>query len=69
MKVLTAQLTRDEVIAALHKRTGPRASFEMLHDGSMIRRKGLQIVKTLLEKKAGDTVPSQAPAHVKEGDL
>ena len=43
MKVLTAQLTLDQVIEGLQKRCGPnsRSSFEMLHDGSMIRRKGL----------------------------
>ena len=63
MKVLTASLTLDEVIAALQKRAGPRCPFEMLHDGSMIRRKGLQVVKTLLEKKADDKASVQGKAQ------
>ena len=47
MRVLTAQLTKEEVVEALKRRSGPhgRSSFEMSEDGIMVKRKGLVVLK------------------------
>ena len=49
MRVFTAQLTLEEVIDALKRRSGPhgRASFEVSDDGTKVKRKGLVVLKKI----------------------
>ena len=47
MRVMTAQLTLEEVVEALKKRSGPhgRSSFEVSEDGTKVKKKGLVVLK------------------------